>query len=81
MTRRTFRAEFKRAAVQLVLDQNYTVVVAVKNMDVGKSTMDKLVRRSSQRERAPMTPEQTEIRELKKKLSRLEEHKEILKKG
>ncbi len=29
---------------------------------------------------APMTPEQIEIRELKKKLARLEEHNEILKK-
>ncbi|EGR01077.1 transposase OrfAB, subunit A [Vibrio cholerae HCUF01] len=29
---------------------------------------------------SPMTPEQIEIRELKKKLARLEEHNEILKK-
>ncbi|KAA8597629.1 Transposase InsN for insertion sequence element IS911 [Vibrio cyclitrophicus] len=30
---------------------------------------------------SPMTPEQIEIRELKKKLARLEEHNEILKKA
>jgi len=30
---------------------------------------------------SPMTPEQIEIRELKKKLARIEEHNEILKKA
>lgn len=40
-TKRTFSAEFKPEAVQLVLDQNYTVVGAAKTMGVGKSTMDK----------------------------------------
>ncbi|AAO07630.1 Transposase [Vibrio vulnificus CMCP6] len=38
--RRTFSAEFKLEAAQLVLDQNYTVVEAAKAMGVGKSTMD-----------------------------------------
>ena len=56
-------------------------------MNVGKSTMDKWVRQLRE-ERAgkspkasPMTPEQIEIRELKKKIARIEEHNEILKKG
>lgn len=44
-TRRTFSAEFKLEAAQLVLDQNYTVVEAAKAMGVGKSTMDKWVAR------------------------------------
>ncbi|MBY8061196.1 IS3 family transposase [Vibrio fluvialis] len=86
-TRRTFSAEFKLEAAQLVLDQNYTVVEAAKAMGVGKSTMDKWVRQLKQErmgvapQASPMTPEQIEIRELKKKLARLEEHNEILKKG
>ncbi len=43
--RRTFSAEFKLNAAQLVLDQNYyTVVEAAKAMGVGKSTMDTWVR-------------------------------------
>jgi len=42
--RRTFSAEFKLEAVQLVLNQNYSIVDAAQAMNVGKSTMDKWVR-------------------------------------
>lgn len=62
-------------------------VEAVKAMGVGKSTMDKWVRQLKQErmgvapQASPMTPEQIEIRELKKKLACLEEHNEILKKA
>lgn len=70
-TRRTFSAEFRLEAAQLVLDQNYTVVEAAKAMGVGKSTMDKWVRQQTRKkgsdsQASPMTPEQIEIRELKK---------------
>ena len=63
-TRRVFSAEFKLEAAQA--------------MNVGKSTMDKWVRQlksecqGSTPKASPMTPEQIEIRELKKKLARLE---------
>ena len=63
-TRRTFSAEFKLEAAQLVLDQNYTVVEAAKAMGVCKSTMDKWVRQLKQERKgvppqaSPMTPEQ-----------------------
>ena len=56
-------------------------------MGVGKSTMDKWVRQlRSEREGkspqgAPMTPDQRRIRELEKRLRRVEEEKEILKKA
>jgi transposase len=86
-TRRQFSAEFKLESAQLVLDQNYSVVEAAKAMGVGKSTMDKWVRQLKQERQgvspqaSPMTAEQIEIRELKKKLARLEEHNEILKKA
>ncbi len=56
-------------------------------MNVGQSTMDKWVRQLREERQgktpkaSPMTPEQIEIRELKKKLARLEEHNEILKKA
>lgn len=72
-TRRLFSAEFKLEAAQA--------------MNVGKSTMDKWVRQLREERQgktpkaSPMTPEQIEIRELKKKLARLEEHNEILKKA
>ncbi|AUL94757.1 Mobile element protein [Vibrio vulnificus] len=84
-TRRLFSAEFKLEAAQLVLDQNYSVTEAAQAMNVGKSTMDKWVRQLREERQgktpkaSPMTPEQIEIRELKKKLARLEEHNEILK--
>ncbi|MBF4447844.1 transposase, partial [Vibrio anguillarum] len=85
--RRLFSAEFKLEAAQLVLDQNYSVTEAAQAMNVGKSTMDKWVRQLREERQgktpkaSPMTPEQIEIRELKKKLARLEEHNEILKKA
>lgn len=56
-------------------------------MNVGKSTMDKWVRQlreerqGKQPKASPISPEQIEIRELKKQLARLQEHNEILKKA
>jgi transposase len=56
-------------------------------MNVGKSSFDKWVRqlkgeRNGITSKAmPLTPEQLEIRELKKRISRIEEEKEILKKA
>ncbi len=85
-TRRTYSPEFKLEAAQLVLDQNYSVPEAAAAMNVGKSTMENWVRQLKQ-ERAgispkasPMTPDQIKIRELEKKIARIEEEKEILKK-
>ena len=82
--RRNFSPEFRLEAAQLVLDQHYIVATA---MNVGKSTMDKWVRQLKE-ERAgksptasPMTPEQIEIRELKKRLQRVEMERDILKKA
>jgi transposase len=43
-TRRTFTPEFKLEAVQLVVEQNYSIREAASAMNVGKSTMDKWVR-------------------------------------
>ncbi len=86
-TRRLFSAEFKLESAQLVLDQNYSIVEAAQAMSVGKSTMDKWVRQlreerqGKQPKASPISPEQIEIRELKKKLARLQEHNEILKKA
>jgi len=85
--RRTFSAEFKLESTQLVLDQGYTVFEAAEAMNVGKSTMDKWVRQLKSERKGitpkatPMTAEQIEIRELKKKIARIEEHNEILKKA
>ncbi|ANO32762.1 transposase [Vibrio breoganii] len=86
-TRRTFSPEFKLEAAQLVTDQGYTVVEAAKAMNVSKSAMDKWVRQLKQERQgvtskaSPLTPEQIEIRELKKRIAELEEHNEIIKKA
>lgn len=87
MKRRNFSAEFKRESAQLVLDQNYTVAEAAKAMDVGFSTMTRWIkqlrdeRQGKTSKASPITPEQIEIRELKKKLQRIEMENDILKKA
>tara|TARA_B100001059_G_C17831921_1_gene585203 strand:- start:875 stop:1186 length:312 start_codon:yes stop_codon:yes gene_type:complete len=86
-TRPTFSAEFRLEAAQLVVDQGYTVSKAADVMNVGKSTMDKWVRQlrderaGNSPKASPMTPDQIKIRELEKKIKRIELEKEILKKA
>ena len=86
-SRPTFSPEYRLNAAQLVVDQNYSVNEAAQAMNVGKSTMDKWVRQL-RAERAgksptatPMTPVQLKIRELEKRIKRIELEKEILKKA
>ncbi|WP_234833682.1 transposase, partial [Enterobacter hormaechei] len=85
--KRNFSAEFKRESAQLVLDQNYTVAAAASAMDVGLSTMTRWVKQLRDERQgkipkaSPITPEQIEIRELKKKLQRIEMENDILKKA
>lgn len=85
--RPNFSPEFKLESAQLVVDQNYTVNDAAEAMGVAKSTMDNWVRqlrkeRGGQAPKGtPMTPEQLKIRELEKKIRRIEEEKDILKKA
>ncbi|ECL4810275.1 IS3 family transposase [Salmonella enterica] len=87
MKKRNFSAEFKRESAQLVLDQNYTVAAAASAMDVGLSTMTRWVKQLRDERQgkipkaSPITPEQIEIRELKKKLQRIEMENDIFKKG
>ena len=84
MKKRNFSAEFKRESAQLVVDQNYTVADAAKAMDIGLSTMTRWVkqlrdeRQGKTPKASPITPEQIEIRELRKKLQRIEMENEIL---
>jgi transposase-like protein len=86
-TRPTFSAEFKLESAQLVLDQNYSVREASKAMGVGKSTMDKWVRQLKNERNGianqpnALTPDQQKIKELEKKIKRIELEKEILKKA
>ncbi len=86
-SRPTFSPEYRLNAAQLVVYQNYSVNEAAQAMNVGKSTMDKWVRQL-RAERAgksptatPMTADQLKIRELEKRIKRIELEKEILKKA
>jgi len=89
MTKRkrpNFTPEFRLECAQLIVDKGYSVIEASQAMNVGKSSLDKWVRqlrgeRNGITSKAtPLTPDQLEIRELKKRIARIEEEKEILKK-
>lgn len=86
-TRRHLSAEFKHEAAQLVVDQQYTIVEAAQAMNVSKSALGKWVRQLKQEREgispkaSPLTPEQIEIRALKKRIQEIELEKEILKKA
>ncbi|KPV94207.1 Transposase [Pseudoalteromonas sp. P1-9] len=85
--KRNFTPEFRLEAAQLVVVQGYSVREAAEAMNVGKSTMDKWVRQLRNERQgitskaSPMTPEQRKIKELEKKIKRIELEKEILKKA
>ncbi|HDF2330270.1 TPA: tyrosine-type recombinase/integrase [Morganella morganii] len=72
MKKRNFTAEFRRESAQLVADQNYTVADAAKVMNDGLSTITWWVKQLRDEQTgkipkaSPITPEQIEIRELKK---------------
>ena len=87
-TRPTLSPQFRLEASQLVVDQNYTIREAAKAMNVGISTMARWVTQLKQERQGkpyddatPMTPEQLKIRELEKRIQRIELEKAILKKA
>jgi len=86
-TRPTFLPEFRLEAAQLVVDQGYSIREAADAMSVGKSTMDKWVRQLKNERNgvvsqvSPLTADQRKIRELEKRIKRVELEKEILKKA
>ena len=82
-----FSPEFRLETAQLVVDNGYTHQDAAKAMGVGYSTISKWVKQLREERKGikpkamPMTPEQIEIRELKKRIERIELEKDILKKA
>ncbi|TCL06269.1 transposase-like protein [Sodalis ligni] len=86
-TKRTFSVEFKLEAARLILDRHHSVVDAAKALNAGISTMGKWVRQLNAERKGlspnafPITLEQIEIRELKKRLQHIEMENEILKKA
>ena len=86
-TRRTFNSEFKLESAQLVVDQGYTVKAASEAVGVGKSTLEYWIRQLKQERQgqtpkaSAITPDQRRIQELEKRLRKVEQEKEILKKA
>lgn len=82
-----FSPEFRLETAQLVVDNGYTHQAAAKAMGVGYSTISKWVKQLREERKGikpkatPMTAEQIEIRELKKRIERIELEKDILKKA
>ena len=87
LARPTYTAEFKLEAAQLVVDQNYSIREAAESIGVSKSAMDKWVKQLKKErlgdtvEASPLTPDKIKIRELEKKIKRIEMENEIIKKA
>lgn len=86
-TRPTYTAEFKLESAQLVVDQGYTIQEAAKSVGVSKSAMGKWVRQLKKERTGednsanPLTPDKIKIKELEKKIKRIEMENEIIKKA
>ena len=85
--RRTFSAEFKREAADLVLKQDYSYIEASRSLGVGESALRRWVTQVQQERQGvtpqskALTPEQQKIQELEARVARLEREKSILKKA
>lgn len=83
--RRTFSAEFKREAADLVLKQNYSFIEASRSLSVGESALRRWVDQLQQErtgvtpQSKALTPEQQKIQELEARIACLEREKSILK--
>jgi transposase len=79
-----FSPEFRLETAQLVVDNGYSHEDAAKAMGVGYSTIGKWVKQLREERKGikpkatPMTAELIEIRELKKRIARIELEKDIL---
>lgn len=81
-----FSAEFRQECVSLVTEQKYSMVAAARAMNIGQSTLSRWVSASKKensylKPTIAITPEQLKIKELEKKLKRIEMENSILKKA
>lgn len=86
-TRNSFSVEYRRECAELVLDQGHTIPEASKAMGVGLSTLSRWVKQLREERQgvtpkaSPMTLDQITIKELQKKVRKMEVQNEILKKA
>jgi transposase len=85
--RRIFSKEFKRGAVSLVTEQEYSCIEAAKSLGVHDKTLSRWVKEYKEdgetafRGNGRLKPEQEELRQLRTEVKRLKMEKEILKKA
>ncbi|MDO6526182.1 transposase [Motilimonas sp. 1_MG-2023] len=86
-TRLTYSPEFRLEVAQEIVDKGRSVREVAESLELGKSTVDKWARQLKEERNGnlssamPMTPDQVKIRELERKIKRLEEDNTILKKA
>lgn len=85
--RKKYTKEFKLDAVSLVLEQGYSRAEAASSLGINTNMLGRWVKEAelddgqSFRGNGKLSPEQEQIRELKKQVKRLEMEKEVLKKA
>jgi len=85
-TRKQYTKEFKLDAINLVLDQGFTIAEAARSLEIRANMLGRWVRESQAdnngqafRGNGKLTPEQEEIRRLKIENKRLKLERQILK--
>ena len=85
--RKKYSKEFKLDAVSLVLEQGYSRVAAAQSLDINPTMLGRWIKEADSddgqafRGNGKVSPEQEQIRELQKRVKRLEMEKDILKKA
>lgn len=85
--RKKYPKEFKLDAVSLVLEQGYTRAEAAKSLDINATMLGRWIKEAESedgqafRGNGKLSPEQAQIRDLQKRIKRLEMEKDILKKA
>jgi transposase len=86
-TRPTYTPEFRLESANLVIEHGYSIREASEAMNVSKGSIEGWVTRLRKESKGiigkgtPLSPEQREIRDLKKRIKRKELENEILKKA
>lgn len=86
-TRPTYSPEFRLEVAQEVVDRGRSIRDVASSLGLGKSTVDKWARQLRHERNGkvsnatPLTPDQLKIRELERKIKRLEGDNDILKKA
>lgn len=87
MARKSFDKDFKLEAVNLVVKQKRPVTAVVKELGIHENTLYKWINQASESKEdafpgsGNLSPEEAEMRRLKRKIADLEEENEILKKA